>query len=119
VSFDAHGYVLSAEAGDALSFLDTRMTVKAGGAETGGAFTRLACPGPWWDDVSSVGPAARYDDRGELDRLEARLLEADGRRVWAQQHARADLAARGEPLSRLNVARRACKVLDDAELTAC
>jgi hypothetical protein len=80
---------------------------------------RLTCPGPWWDEASSVGPAVRYDDRGELDRLEARLLEADGRRVWAQQHARADLAERGAALTRLNVARRACELLDDAELTAC
>ena len=80
---------------------------------------RLACPGPWWDEASSLGPAARYEERGELDRLEARLLEADGQRVWAQQHARADLAERGEPLTRLNVARRACELLEDAELTAC
>ncbi len=80
---------------------------------------RVVCPGPWWDEVSAGRPAARYDDRGELDRLEARLLEADGRRVWAQQRARADLAERGEPLTRLNVARRACDLLDDAELTAC
>jgi hypothetical protein len=55
----------------------------------------------------------------ELDRLEARLLEADGCRVWAQQRARADLADCGEPLTRLNVARRACELLDDAELMAC
>jgi hypothetical protein len=81
---------------------------------------RLACPGPWWDQASSAEPAGRHDDRGcELDRLEARLLEADGRRVWAQQRARADLSERGEALTRLNVARRACELLDDAELTAC
>ena len=80
---------------------------------------RLACPGPWWDEASFVESAVGYDDRGELDRLEARLLEADGRRVWAQQPARADLAQRGEALTRLNVARRACELLDGAELTAC
>jgi hypothetical protein len=80
---------------------------------------RLACPGPWWDEVSARQPTTRYDGHAELEGLEARLLEADGRRVWAQQRARADLAGRGEPLTRLNVARRACELLDDAELTAC
>ena len=80
---------------------------------------RVVCPGPWWDKVSTSQLAARHDGHGELEGLEARLLEADGRRVWAQQRARADLADRGEPLSRLNVARRACELLDDAELTAC
>jgi hypothetical protein len=79
---------------------------------------RLACPGPWWDEVSAARPAAPYAGE-ELADLEARLLEADGRRVWAQQRARSDLADRGEPLTRLNVARRACELLDDAELTAC
>ena len=79
---------------------------------------RLACPGPWWDEVSAARPAAPYPGP-ELARLEGRLLEADGRRVWAQQRARADLTDRGEPLTRLNVARRACELLDDAELTAC
>jgi hypothetical protein len=93
--------------------------VRVAGDPTTRSPMRLACPGPWWDEVSSAGPAAGHDDRGELDRLEARLLEADGRRVWAQQRARADLAERGEALTRLNVARRACELLDDAELTAC
>lgn len=55
----------------------------------------------------------------ELDALEKRLLEADGRRLWAQQRAREDLHAHGEPLTRLAVARRACILLDDAELTPC
>jgi hypothetical protein len=80
---------------------------------------RLACPGPWWDEVSAAKWTAPCDNGSELDRLEGRLLEADGRRVWAQQRARVDLAERGEPLTRLNVARRACDLLDDAELTAC
>ena len=80
---------------------------------------RLACPGPWWDETPGRQLTAPADDHGELASLEARLLEADGRRDWAQQRARADLADRGAPLTRLNVARRACELLDDAELTAC
>jgi hypothetical protein len=64
---------------------------------------RLAWPGPWWDEVPAVRAATSCDDRSDLARLEARLLEADGRRVWAQQRARADLTERGEasdPLER-------------------
>lgn len=81
---------------------------------------RLACPGPWWDDGGDVSAVtAGEEEHGELAALEARLLEADGRRIWAQQHARADLTDRGLPLTRLNVARRACELLDAAELTAC
>ena len=51
--------------------------------------------------------------------LEVRLREADGRRVWLQQRARADLTERGQELSRLGVARRACQLLDEVELTPC
>ena len=76
---------------------------------------RLACPGPWWDEVRQAPTATAGEEHGEW---EARLLEADGRRVWAQQRARADLTDRGLPVSRLNVARRACELLDAAELTA-
>jgi hypothetical protein len=79
----------------------------------------LACPGPWWDEADDIPAVTAGEAHGELAGLEARLLEADGRRVWAQQHARADLTDRGLPLTRLNVARRACELLDAAELTAC
>jgi hypothetical protein len=81
--------------------------------------TRLACPGPWWDAVEPSRPVLSSADVPELVDLEARLLEADGRRVWAQQRARDDLAERGEPLTRLAVARRACELLEQAELTPC
>ena len=55
----------------------------------------------------------------EQDALEARLAEVGGSRVWAQQQARAQLAERGEPITRLSVARLACQLLDQAELTPC
>ncbi len=81
--------------------------------------TRLSCPGPWWDRTDTrPGPLAP-DEIAELDQLEVRLREADGRRVWLQQRARADLAERGEALTRLGVARRACQLLDEVELTPC
>jgi hypothetical protein len=50
----------------------------------------------------------------ELQALEARLAEADGRRVWAQQRARDDLAQRGLPVTRID-RRPACELLDAAE----
>jgi hypothetical protein len=80
---------------------------------------RLPCPGPWWDEPAAQGTVLSPEDVQELERLEARLLEADGRRVWLQQRARAELAERGQAVSRLEVARRACQLLDEAELTPC
>ena len=59
------------------------------------------------------------DEVAELDQLEGRLREVDSRRVWLQQRARADLTERGEPLTRLAVARHACQLLDEAELSPC
>ncbi len=81
--------------------------------------TRLSCPGPWWDRTDTRPGALKPDEVAELDQLEVRLREADGRRVWLQQRARADLAERGEALTRLGVARRACQLLDEVELTPC
>ncbi len=43
---DGSGYVLGAGAGDTRWFLDTRMTVKAGGAHTGGALTVIEWSAP-------------------------------------------------------------------------
>ena len=82
--------------------------------------TRLPYPGPWWDTAETgQQPADRAALAAEQQALEARLAEADGSRVWAQQHARADLTGRGEPVTRLAVARLACQLLDQAELTPC
>ncbi len=84
---------------------------------------RLACPGPWWDQARAApGHGQGYRDaeqERELQRLEARLVEADGWRVWVQQRARDDLAQRGLPVTRLTVARRASELLDAAEYTPC
>lgn len=81
---------------------------------------RLPCPGPWWD----AAECRQQPDQAtvlavEREALETRLGDAGGSRVWAQQQARAELAERGEPITRLTVARRACELLDDAETTAC
>jgi hypothetical protein len=75
---------------------------------------RLACAGPWWD--AAEGPASARsvtrEDAVELAELEARLAEADGARVWVQRLARERLAAAGDPLTRLSVARLACWLLE-------
>ena len=79
MSFDAHGYVLSAEAGDALWFLDTRMTVKAGGAQTGGAFTLLE-----WAAPTGFGPPRHVhhlEDEGFYV-LEGQMQIVCGDRRW-------------------------------------
>lgn len=46
MSLDARGFVLGPDEGTATWFLDTRMTVKAAGAQTGGAFTLLDWQAP-------------------------------------------------------------------------
>ena len=81
---------------------------------------RLPCPGPWWDAAERrQQPDQATALAVEREALETRLGDAGGSRVWAQQQARAELAERGEPITRLTVARRACELLDDAETTAC
>jgi len=83
---------------------------------------RLACPGPWWDGTQSESQLRRGQGSAaaaELEGLEVQLLEADGQRLWAQQQAREDLAGRGQPVTRLTVARRACQLLQEAEVNPC
>jgi mannose-6-phosphate isomerase-like protein (cupin superfamily) len=46
MSSDAQGYVLEAGTGESRWFLDTRMTVKAGGAHTAGALTVIEWSAP-------------------------------------------------------------------------
>ncbi len=46
MTFDPNGYVLTEQDGEHVWFLDTRMTVKAGGAQTGGRFTFLEWTAP-------------------------------------------------------------------------
>jgi hypothetical protein len=77
---------------------------------------RLEHPGPWWDTASHRSSIDEGDAAAELAQLEARLAEADGRRVWVQRQARRDLARDNEPVTRLSVARRACELLDRASV---
>jgi hypothetical protein len=74
---------------------------------------RLSCPGPWWDVFDRCGKQGASAEVGELAALEGRLLEADGRRVWAQRLARDRLTAQGRPVTRLDVSRLACQFLDE------
>jgi mannose-6-phosphate isomerase-like protein (cupin superfamily) len=46
VSFDKDAYLLARDEGDASWFLDTRMTLKAGANQTGGAFTLFEFAAP-------------------------------------------------------------------------
>lgn len=81
---------------------------------------RLPWPGPGWDSAEHRHQAPNDPALlAEQDALEAQLLEAGGSRVWAQQQARAQLADRGQPITRLAVARLACQLLHQAETTAC
>jgi hypothetical protein len=74
---------------------------------------RLACAGPWWDEAETCSRARlpTAAEAGELAWLEALLAEADGVRVRVQRLAREQLSAAGEPVTRLAVARLACRIL--------
>jgi uncharacterized cupin superfamily protein len=52
------GYVLHADEGTHVWFLDTRMSVKAGGGQTNGAFTFLE-----WSAPAGFGPPLHRHDR--------------------------------------------------------
>jgi hypothetical protein len=73
---------------------------------------RLSCAGPWWDDAEAASRTepALAADADELARLEARLAEADGVRIRVQRLAREQLSTSGEPVTRLAVARTACRL---------
>jgi len=61
MSFDPKGYVLHAVDGTPVWFLDTRMTVKAGGDQTNGAFTFIE-----WSAPAGFGtPLHRHDVEDE------------------------------------------------------
>ena len=57
-SFDASGYLLTPANGPQLWFLDTRMSVKAGAAQTGGGFTLIE-----WSAPPGFGPPRHQHDR--------------------------------------------------------
>ncbi|MEU7696262.1 quercetin 2,3-dioxygenase [Microbispora hainanensis] len=58
MSFDPTGYLLTPADGPHLWFLDTRMTVKAGADQTGGAFTLIE-----WSAPAGFGPPRHIHDR--------------------------------------------------------
>jgi len=78
---------------------------------------RLAEAGPWWDRAERPGLTRTRQEQDELDGLEATLADADDR-ATLQLQARQQLAAEGEPVTRLTVARRACRLLEQQTCNA-
>ena len=79
MSLGERGYVLGPAEGTAVWFLDTRMTVKAGGAQTGGAFTLLE-----WSAPVGFGPPRHVhhvEDEGFYV-LDGELVVECGDRRW-------------------------------------
>jgi len=72
---------------------------------------RLAEAGPWWDHAQQPGLTRTRQEQDELDGLEATLADADDRAAL-QRTARQQLTAEYQPLTRLTVARRACRLLE-------
>jgi len=72
---------------------------------------RLAEAGPWWDHAQQPGLTRTRQEQDELDGLEATLADADDRAAL-QRLAREQLTAEHEPVTRLTVARRACRLLE-------
>ncbi len=72
---------------------------------------RLAEAGPWWDHAERPGLTRTRQEQDELDDLEASLAEADDRALL-QRQAREQLTTEHEPVTRLTVARRACRLLE-------
>jgi mannose-6-phosphate isomerase-like protein (cupin superfamily) len=94
MSLDHRGYHLSAGAGEAWWFLDTRMTVKADGARTGGAYTLLEFSAP-----HGFGPP-RHVHRSEDEAflvLEGGLHVACGHDEWDAAPGSFVLLPRGVP----------------------
>ena len=94
MSFDERGYVLGAGEGTDSWFLDTRMTVKAGFAQTGGAFPPLDSAPP-----VGFGPprhAPHVEDEGFYV-LDGELVVECGDRRWAAGPGGFVLLPRGIP----------------------
>jgi quercetin dioxygenase-like cupin family protein len=76
MSFDPTGYMLRAEEGTHVWFLDTRMSVKAGGEQTNGAFMFLE-----WSAPAGFGPPLhRHDEAFYL--LEGGIQVDCGDKRW-------------------------------------
>ena len=72
---------------------------------------RLAEAGPWWDHAAKQILTRTTQEQAELDGLERLLADCDDRALL-QREARTQLAADGEPVTRLSVARRAARLLE-------
>jgi len=72
---------------------------------------RLAEAGPWWDHAQRPGLTRTRQEQDELDGLEATLADADDRALL-QRTAREQLTAEHQPVTRLAVARRAARLLE-------
>jgi hypothetical protein len=72
---------------------------------------RLAEAGPWWDHADKQVLQRTPQEQAELDGLEHLLADSDDR-AQLQAEARRQLAAEGEPVTRLTVARRAARLLE-------
>jgi len=72
---------------------------------------RLAEAGPWWDHAERPGLTRTRQEQDELDGLEATLADADDRAAL-QRTAREQLTAEHQPVTRLTVARRAARLLE-------
>jgi mannose-6-phosphate isomerase-like protein (cupin superfamily) len=79
MSFDASGYVLTPADGEQLWFLDTRMCVKAGADQTGGAFTLIE-----WSAPVGFGPPLHIHNREDeaFYLLEGQLAIDCGDKRW-------------------------------------
>jgi hypothetical protein len=73
---------------------------------------RLAEAGPWWDHTDKQNLTRTSQEQAELDGLEHLLADCDDRALL-QAEARQQLTAEGEPVTRLTVARRATRLLEN------
>jgi mannose-6-phosphate isomerase-like protein (cupin superfamily) len=79
MSFDPRGYVFTADKGHHVWFLDTRMSVKAGGDQTGGSFTFLE-----WAAPLGFGPPRHVHHREDeaFYLLDGEITVECGDRQW-------------------------------------
>lgn len=100
MTFDPSGYVLEPADGPHTWFLDTRMTVKAGGDQTGGAFTLIE-----WSAPAGFGPPMHVHDREDeaFYILDGQLVVDCGDRRWTVGTGDFTFLPRGIPHSFLVV----------------
>jgi quercetin dioxygenase-like cupin family protein len=79
MTFDQAGYLLPAGQGESLWFLDTLMTVKAGGEQTRNAFTRIE-----WGAPAAFSPPLHVHQAEEeaFQDVEGELTVTCGDRIW-------------------------------------